>query len=418
MLADTGTRRPFAVPCAASQTHLAVFIGGDLTGGREEAFGFDGSPGIRLGEENSGLTCSIQGGVQFSPDGKRLGVLAFALDAPQGTFAVGRLSLRDFPGNTEQFSANDVTAYALYDDGALILQFYANARGEANAADLRWWDGVSDRVIEQEIAPAADCQFVSGRVLRAGDKVYILLGERCQGRGSNWRLIRADFAGGNRVDLAQGQAGGAYFPYAGTNGLWMMPDGGSMLIAYPNGLNPDVANFARVQFASGQTDLVMAGVVVDQHPPSLPRRFVHNPAGDKLAVVTRDGNGGETLFVYDLTSPGAAPAQLAGGNRSDRIGAIGWSADGARLYYVITGDTNALVYVTFGGASERKIVIRGQFQGLALSADSKFAATSEQNRADQNVFNTLVLIDIEKGSKTEIVRGANGESALQPLAVR
>ncbi|CAG0960323.1 hypothetical protein ANRL4_00627 [Anaerolineae bacterium] len=412
--AQAGSTRSLAIPCLISGGWLAFHLGGD-TKGAQVMYDLNSGATLALGE-NHGVSCSIHTGIQLSPDGARLGLLRVGENAPREAFLAGALEVRSFPGGELQNTIRDVTAYALYNDGALILQFFPNSDGDATAADLRWWDGGAERVIEQEIKPLEDCVFVHGRVLRVGDSVFTLVGERC-GRRTNWRLIRSAFGGGSSTNLAQGEAGGVYFTTSGTNDLYLLPGGSELLIVVPNGLNLEVANLIRVNLSDGSTQPMLSGVVVDRHPPNALKRFVFSADGNRLALVTRDGNGAEKLYVYDLTQPANSPVEVAGGNRSDRIGAVVWSYTGSRLYYVISGDTNAVSYLDLD-SGEKRLVMRGTFTGLAVSPDGRTLVTARQNKvADNDIRHNLSLITIENGSETILLEGAKGEIAPVPLVM-
>jgi hypothetical protein len=423
MLDSVVLPRALAIPCAQSPDGgwLAMHLGRD--GAAPQAIYPLNGPNqgelVPLGQHN-GLGCTLPGGVQFSPDMSRLGLVRFSEEAIRANFAAGTLHLLSLPSGAVQYMMDDVVAYHLFADGVLALRLFGNPRGEAMTADLVWWDGAAERSIVQEIRPEENCQFVSGQAIRTSDRAYMLFGEACRGRGSGWRLFRADFAGGEPSLIAQGLAGGRYFTYAATSGLWMMPGGEQVMIAYPNGLNIDIANLARVRLSDGQVTPVLLGVAVPMHPPAMPGRFVFNPTGTRFAAVTRDGNGGEALYVYDLARPETDAVQLAGGSRSDRIGGVAWTADGNRLYYIISGDTSALYAFDLTMQGDRRPVLRGTFQGLAISPDGTAIATSRQNRVSgDDVRNSLILIRLGDPPREDVlVEGSRGESALVPFAIR
>ncbi|MCC7451141.1 MAG: hypothetical protein IT324_27260 [Anaerolineae bacterium] len=418
-IAQASSGKALIIPCGltASGDQMIIYQGGDTAQPFLYPLG-NGNP-VALGN-TTGLACSVQGRTQISPDGTRLGIIKYDSKAVENSYVVGTLRLLKLPEGMEQKALDNVTSFDLQNDGAIVLQFFANTKKEANSADLLFWDGSKERRLEEGIKPLENCQFVAGRSLRVEDKVYTLLGEKCKTGGSKWRLLRTDFAGGNSANLASGptgSSGGAiYFTNTGANDMWLMPDGKELLIAVPNGLNPDVVNLARLTLDGATINPVLGGVITDQYPPSMPRRFLRSPKGDRLAMVTRDGNGGEKLYLYDLTSPTTQPEVIAGGNRTDRVNALAWTADGERLYYLVSGEDNALRYVT---KNEKKLVVRGQFQGLAVSPDGSAAATSEQVQQSTNdLRNNLILVNVNEQSKVTLVEGGKGESALTPLAVR
>jgi hypothetical protein len=159
-------------------------------------------------------------------------------------------------------------------------------------------------------------------------------------------------------------------------------------------------------------------VVIEQYPQVAQNRFLRSPKGDMLALITRDGNGAEQLFTFDLGAPGNAPVKRAGGDRIDRIRGAAWTAEGDRLFYVTIGQENGLFSV---GAKEEKpkLIVRGTFQGLAISPDGGFAATSEERKENaRDIRNDLVLITTADQSKVKLVEGAKGEGALVPIILR
>jgi hypothetical protein len=137
--------------------------------------------------------------------------------------------------------------------------------------------------------------------------------------------------------------------------------------------------------------------------------------------MTRTGDGDEQLFLYDLNALDKAPAAIpsAGGGKSDRINGLAWTADGSKVYFVVTGNTQALyMFDTSNGQS--KLLARGTFQGLAINDDGSQAATAElvkgKTPADNRV--NFVLISTADGNETKIVSGEKGDQALTPIFVR
>jgi hypothetical protein len=372
---------------------------------------------------NIGLAC-IPGRTQFSPDGARLGLIKYGKDATEGNFTIGTLRVLKLPEGVEDKAMDNVVSFDLQNDGVVALQFFANTKNEANAADIVFWDAAAnkERKLEENVKPLENCQFSVGRAVRGGDKVYTLIGEKCKGQGMKWRIIRTDFAGGNSVNVADGQTGAkgtaAYVNSAGQTDMWVLPGGTELLFSVPNGTAADLVDLYHVPVAGGNEALVKAGVVIEQYPQVAQSRFLRSPKGDMLALITRDGNGAEQLFTFDLSAPGNAPLKRAGGDRIDRISGAAWTAEGDRLFYVTTGQENGLFSV---GAKEEKpkLIVRGAFQGLAVGPDGGFAATSEVRKENaRDIRNDLVLITIADQSKVKLVEGAKGEGALVPIILR
>jgi len=300
--------------------------------------------------------------------------------------------------------------------------FFANTKKEANSADIIFWDGSKERYIEQDVKVDENCQFVAGRVARINDKVYTLLGEKCKTGGSKWHLRRTDLAGGTGVDLLNGSTGSKgsalYFNNAASNDIMALPGGNDILISVPNGLNSNVVDLARVTLGdSPALTTVQTSVVSDIYPPASPRRLLRSPNGQRLAMVSLAGGGSEKLWLYDMTQPDSKPIGVAGGNASDRITGVAWSADGSKLFYTINGEDNGLLYSDPNGQIKR--VARGVFQGLAVSADGNTAITSEKVEAAKNdIRYNLVQVNVADQSKVNLVEGAKGEQAITPLVVR
>jgi len=421
-VAKASSAKALVINCgmAPSGDRTIIFQGGDAAQAQPIMLPLDGGSAVSLGI-NSGLACSVPGRTQFSPDGNRLGILKYSSDAVQGNYTVGTLRVLKLPEATEQYAVDNVISFDLQNDGAVILEMFANTKKEANSADLIFWDGSKERKLDENIKAQENCQFVAGRSVRSGDRVFTLFGEKCKVGGSKWRLMSTPLAGGASAEVTKGPTGsnGAalYFNNAGENDLWALPGGKEIMISVPNGRSVDTVNLARISLADGSLSNVIANVIIPQYPAVMPNRFLFTAKNDWLALVTRDAGGGEKLWLYDLNAAQNPPTAVAGGNRSDRITGLAWTADGGRLYYTITGEDNALIYATTAGETKR--VVRGQFQGLAVKTDGSAASTSEQVQAGTNdLRNNLVLVNVNDGTKVNLVEGAKGDSVLSPLAVR
>ncbi len=382
----------------------------------------NGQAPLSLGD-GSALACDISGRTTFSPDTNKLAFIKYASNATTAAdFTSGALRILKVADGSELASIDNVTAFNLQNDGALFLNFFANSKGDADRADLAWWDAATNKktVLEQNFQALDNCFFTSGRVLRVADKVYTSLGERCtKPIGSVYRILRTDFAGGHSINFVdKTNAGGKYWTNTNTNDLFLTPDGKSLLFLYPNGQSTEVANLVRVSLDTGKPTQVIAGVVTDQSPQSLGRRWLLSPDGTQLAFITRSANGGETLYLYDLNHPEALPAAITGSTRSNRVNGIAWNAASDRIAFITTGDDQSLNTFDLKTGS-KKLVVRGLFQGLALSPNGAFAAMSEQVQADTNdLRNNLVEVALADGTKTVLVNGGKGGAALVPLAVR
>ncbi|MHB8627159.1 MAG: TolB-like translocation protein [Aggregatilineales bacterium] len=380
------------------------------------------TPPVSLGD-SSVLACDLSGRTAFSPDGKRLALIKYTADAAiTADFTIGTLRILSMPDGKEQTTFDNVTAFDLENDGALMVKFYPNTKNQADRADLTWWDAATnkERALETNFKSLDGCIFASARTVRAGDKVYTSIGEHCVNPITTiYRVLRTDFAGGNTVNfIDKTTLNGKYFSNTNTNDLELLPDGQTLLLAVPNGLTSNLANLSRISLPDGKQTAVLSSVITDQSTiPPLPRRFLFNPQRTQLALVQRNTNGGETLYLYDLSKPTQSAAPVTDANRSNQIIALAWNQAGNRLAYIVTGDDSALGYIDLGGTN--KLIARGTFQGLALSPDGQTAATTEPNKVGPgDTRYNLVAIALGDGTKTTIVSGDKGTVALDPLAVR
>jgi hypothetical protein len=376
---------------------------------------------------NIALSCALPGRIQFSPDNNRVGIMKFDNKTLNNAYAIGALRILKMPEGTEQGSIDGVASFDLQNDGAVAVQLFSDQKNKAKSADVIFWDGSKTRKIEENIQTLNqdekdDCEFISVKVLRVNDKVYTLWGEKCIKAGSTWRIHRADFGGGNGVEVSSGPTGAngkaAYFNSTAGNELYLLPNGTQALFTVPTGIASNVVNIARIDLNSGQVSNVMSNVLVDQYPPTANQgQFLRSPKGDFLAMVTRNGEKSEQLYLYDLNSPDTAPKSVAGGGKEDQITGLAWTGDGQKLFYNLVSDTQALYSYTVKG--ESNLVARGTFSGLAVSPDGAWAATAERVKISANVFrNNFVLINTGDESKVNLVEGAKGDQPLEALLVR
>jgi hypothetical protein len=412
------SERSVVINCGSTRDGDIIYVGGETA--QPILYPHSGGAPINLGD-TIGLACSLPDLLQVRSDGQLLGVIQFAQEVIRQNFTAGTLRLLKLPEAQPVYLVAQATAFEVYDDGVLFLRFFEDVNGQAKSGDLRWWDGTTDRILEENIEAIQNCQLVAGRIAKSGNTVYSLLGERCAGKGSTWRLLETRFDTdktlGNSKNIANLATGGRYFTNAGSLNVWPLPDGEQVLITYPNGVAADLVDMVRVDRDTGDVQSVIENLVIDQHPPSVPRRLLLNAAGDRVAFVTRDPDGGETLYLYNLKEPQTDPVRIAGGNRSERITGIAWTADGQRLFYAVTGDLSSVSVFSLTG--EDKLITRGVFQSIAIDPEGKYVAASEQIRTDANeIRNNLTAIEVSTGNRNALVTGEKGEAALTPLIVR
>ena len=372
--------------------------------------------------DSSAVGCDLGGRTAFSPDKKRLALISFTADSTTvATYAIGKFRIVNVADGTEQTSIDGVNAFSLENNGALLIHLIPNSKNIADQADIGWWDATTnkERFLERSVKATDKCFFVNASVVHVADKVYTSFGENCTPPApAGYRILRTDFAGGNSSNWVQHTAtSGNYFNNSATNYLTVLPDNQTLLLAVANGLKARIANLLRVNIADATITPLMQSVVMDSSPQSGPHRYLFNPQRTLLAFVVANTNNGETLYVYDLSKPTQAPAPITDGTRSNQLTGLVWNAAGDRVIYTVTGDDASLGY--FDLTAGKNLVVRGIFQGLALSADGLTAATTEQIKvAATDLRYNVVTVALADGTKTVLVTGDKGVSPLEVLALR
>ncbi len=408
-----GTTRTLAIPCFVYENNLVLHFGSDISG-VQEIYHLGGGKALPLGE-NNGLACTLRGGMQLSSDGALLGVMRYRSDAARGNYTVGTLRLIELATLNDLTTLDNVNSFTFSGRNAVVVQFFADSQGVVPSVDVRLWDGTRTQRIVTELPASEGCNFVSSTLRAASDAFYIVFGERCTGRPSQWRLVRVS-TDGNYAEVGKGNTGGAYLTFSALNQLHILSTTEALLV-YPNGLDASVANLGRLSLETGALTPVMNGIVVERHPPDMPVRFTFNTDGSWLAMVTRDGNGDERLYLYAVDGEGA-PVAISGAGREARIPALVWAADGRRLYYLTRGGTEALYSVELGDDLRPRLIARGRFQGLVITPNGDQAVLSKQVQEGRDLLNHFVLIETTDGNESMIREGKKDEAALQPLAIR
>ena len=377
------------------------------SGGTAYTFG-DALMGLPAQRPASALGCDLDRGTQLSTDGKWIAALTYADEAGLGAeYAVGTLTVRDRASGAAGAPSAEVLAYDLSNENTVTLTLQADGKTRVFIQP----NGAGERrtLVDPLVTP---CPVVSGRVLRAAGNIYLSVGERCASPlGYFVTIFQIDPVVGMVKVLAERRAtDGGFYPRAGANSLYMLPGGAALLWLYPDGKTTETADAYLVRLADAGAVKVASGIVTNPSPAPFGRRFQFNPAGTRLAFVARNGQGGDTLYLWDATKPDSIPGQLTDLIRGSRISGLAWSADGNRLAYVITGEKSVLGYVDERG--EKRDAATGVFQGLTLNPDGAFAYTVVNEGGKY----ALLQVRLSDGARTVIVGGL--ESAPVPLVAR
>ncbi|MFN7211270.1 MAG: hypothetical protein ACK4P1_12915, partial [Aggregatilineales bacterium] len=342
--------RALAIPCLSYEDNLILHLGGDSRG-EQAIYPLGGGEPLRLGE-NNGLACSLRDKMQLSDDGNLLGVMTYRPEATRGDFAIGTLRVLELPTLAERARLESVNSFTFKDRNVAVVQFFANARGEVPSADVRLWDGERARRLVSELPASEGCTFISSTMRSVGEAFFIVFGERCGARRFQWRVVRVDGEDAH-VEIGKGNSGGTFLTFSALNQLHIISPSEALLV-YPNGLDASVANVGRLSLETGELKPVLNGVIVERHPPDSPRRFLFNADGGWLAMVTRDGNGDERLYLYSV-------------DRDEPPTAITTAARGAR----ILNDATSQLDRDRGAPAPERVDVDGRSlaQLLAFAAD-------------------------------------------------
>src|SRR5260221_3440611 len=368
--------------------------------------------------KNVGVSCAIPGMIQVTSDGSRLATIDYDQTVGNNPLepAFGLLHLISLSDGRQLVEKPHVAAFDLQNDGVTYIQFFTNSKHEANSAELHFVDNngsdhsLKDNLTLSNTDDKKTCTFNNAKVLRVGDKVYTLLAEKCNPQKTvTWRIRRTDFAGGNGTDLVPptptGKNGVANFSYQhATNVMYLLPGGKDVLFAIPNGDTLDLADLARLNLDKGTVTSVLGGVTMPQSPPSGANRFLFNPKGDKLALVTRVAGNVEQLYIYDLNALDKAPALVPSGGSGkipddDHITGLAWTGDGSKLLFTVKGQNQALFSFDVS-SGQSTLVVHGLVACLPINNDGSQAAINEIiNPTPNEASNNLVLIRNNKGTK-------------------
>jgi hypothetical protein len=402
----------------------AIFAG--AANGSLAIYPLAGGDPIPLGTVNR-MACAGPATFQFSPKGERVGYINYAPESLDRSFPYGDIMFYDAAAGTQQATFDWGTAFSLYDDGALMLRMYPDGKGNATEADLDWWDGSAKQTLVtlEPVYPPdkkdVECGLASGSVARVGNSAYVLTGQRCEVGGSSWRLVSVPMSGGAATEIASGQPGGGFFPESFTTELLATKDGKGFLIAMPSGLE---RNTVRLQWVTpdGQVTPLLEGqhILADRFGERLSegRHMMLSADGSTLAFVTVSGNGYQSLWLLDLSTPGGTPVLVQEQGANERIFQYVWSPTNVLYYVGGSIESNSLSSVTPGGSPQR--VERGRFFQLAVSYDGKKVAAAEWYANPDSIGDDLFKLDVfdTSGKSFVLKQGDTTHNQMIPLAVQ
>jgi WD40 repeat protein len=365
------------------------------------------------------LTCVGGGTFQYSPDSSQMAYVAYESDASASEFADGFLHVVQTGDLTETFLYENVTAFDITNDGVGFVSFFTNNRNEADEAAVLWWNGSTERELAT-LRPDENCRYTSASVAATPDNnLMIVLGHRCTSGDTrtSWQLYMVDAATRSATLAASEFQTGQFASFARTNQVIVLPDGDMALFAVPDGITANTIGLRLVNMADLSTSVLVEQQVVfptlNQGSNAFP---LISPDGRWLAVVVTTPNNDNTLNVYDLNDPSAAPITVSAGSRNDIISDMIFSPDSQRLVFIAgsesTGRTadNSLIALDLNSGSDFRVK-RGRFaRGLAMAPDGSAVAVMDAQVLEderQPPFLNLFAINIDTSETTLLYEGAD-----------
>lgn len=363
----------------------------------------------------NGMTC-VGDGLQYSPDGTRVGYLMWASPSDTDITLTARLLIQDTQTLNIIGNFDDVTDFAMTSTGAVFVTLFPNAQGDFVEAGINVWDGTSTREITTVFADQEnDCSYGSASVSNVSNSLMTaMIGFRCQRGETNtqYQIYTIDTATRAATLTLAGLASGQFFDFTRTNNVYLAPNGGSLFQLLPDNFSNSTSSLIETSLtAPVEKVLVPNSIQMPQlrsgAPNGVPRI---SPNGQWLAVVANDPNNNATLYAVDMNNASLPPIVLPAASRGDRINALHFTRDNLRLFYVSGIEDNNVAYtldLTTGIASR---IGRGRYMlnsAVMSPTSSVVAATDVRTISDQEPdYNVLQLIDLATNAQTDLLAGA------------
>lgn len=403
-----------AVFAGAQQGTLAIY---PLAGGEPTTLG-----------QVHRMACAGPATFQFSPNRSRIGLINYDDASLRGEYAHGNLQFYDSGTGAQIASFEWANAFALYDDGALMLRIFPDGEGYGAEADLEWWDGSSRRTlttlepVRPEDREGVDCGFRTASVARLGDTAYALVGQRCEQTAVNeWRLLSVPMAGGPATEIASGQPVGGFFIDSFTVNLFPAADGSGFLMTMPSGLSPNTVAMQWITPGGAITPILEGRHIVAERfgeRLSEGRLLMTAPDGSAMSFVSVTGNNDQSLWMLDMSTQGGSPVLLEEEGTGQRIFQHVWSATN-NLYFIAGSIQSNSLYMAMPGGTPQRLE-RGRFFRVAVSYDGNKIAVAEWYENPNSVGDDLFQLKIfdTSGNAFVLKKGGEEHNQMIPLAVQ
>jgi len=409
---------------AAEGQGVALFTGAAM--GQIAIYPMVGGDPVALGDANR-MACAGPATFQFSPNAQRVGFIDYDYDALSREFPAGDLKLFEAATGTQLATFDWATAFALYDDGALMLRLFPDGKGNATEADLDWWDGTGRRTLVtlEPLYPPdledVECGITSGAVVRVRDTAYVYLGQKCETGANNWRVVSVPMGGGAVTEISVGEPAGGYFSGSFTTQLIPAKDNSGFVMTIPSGLTRNTVSLYWLAMDGTMTPMLEGNhVLVDRVGERLTegRHTLVSPDGNSLAFVTTTANNEQTLWMLDLTTAGNQPVQLLEQGINQRVFQFLWSGN-SRLYFAAGSIEIGALYVAGPGETAQRLE-RGRFFRIAPSYNGEKIAAAEwfenPNSLNDDLFKLTILTT--NGMSYTLKEGGVEYNQMVPLAIQ
>jgi hypothetical protein len=360
------------------------------------------------------LTCLGSGTFRFSPDGARLGYIAYEAGAASDTFADGFLHVYGTADMAEQFTNESVTAFDLNDDGVAYVNFFTNDDQEADEAVLNWWDGAGKQEVVS-LLPQDSCQFTSAEVAIAPDGNFVLvMGNRCKtgDTRTSWQLYTVNHEARSAVLAGSDFQPGSFLSFARSNNVFFAPSGGTVYFTVPDGLAANTVAVAAMSMSDMSIAVPIARQVVFPTYSGVGHALPESRNGWLAAVVTSPTNE-NSLYALHLANLNEPPIVISAGSRDDTISGMAFTPDASHLLFVsggVNSGNNSLVSLDLASGSDLRVT-RGRFgAGLVLSPSGTEAALLDWQVVEdpqEPPYANLVAVDLASGTATTLFEGAD-----------
>lgn len=330
------------------------------------------------------MACVGNGTAQFSADSAYFAYLNYNANYRFSNAPIGRLLIQSVADASIVGNFENAAAFEMNAQGASVLSFYFDSRGEAVEAAVLLWDGENQREVATLFADHNNrCAYQTGSIAALPDgRQAVLLGLRCERgnvRDPQWQLHLIDPQTRSASQLLSGRAAGSYFPFARTNQIFAAPDGRSIFFVVPDGLTNRSTSLLQSDLNNPAANTIIERSALTASVSALPFASGGHPLrrsrdGRWLAAVVSDPNGNTTLQAIDLNAPELLPIVLSAGARGDTISETTFAQSSERLFYVaggLGGANNSLWVLDLVTGTEMRLN-RGRYEQGVISPDGDY----------------------------------------------